>query len=80
MGQKKNVSYHSRNQTISFDPDKKLRPFSESTKQVLRNYLDRYMDALKKGENYREAETRKFGGNPLPGEPGSESYFDKLNQ
>jgi len=60
------------------EPVKKIGPIDEKTKNMLKAYSTDYGRALKKGEEYRQNETKKFGGNPLPGQPGSEKYFQKL--
>ena len=58
---------------------KPLEPLKESTEKTLEVYSNRYNDALRKGEEYRKTETKKFGGNPLPGEAGSEKYFHRIS-
>ena len=57
---------------------KKIGPLEEKTRILLNSYSSDYGKALKKGEEYRRKETKKFGGNPLPGQPGSEKYFQTM--
>ena len=52
-----------------------MSPLEDKTRNLLRTYSSNFEEALRKGEEYRRIETKKFGGNPLPGEPGSEKYF-----
>ena len=60
------------------EPVKKIGPLDDEIRNLLNSYSDDHEKALKKGEEYRRKETNKFGGNPLPGEPGSEKYFIKM--
>jgi len=57
------------------EPIKKIGTLEDKTKNLLKSYSSDFEEALRKGEEYRRKETKKFGGNPLPGEPGSEKYF-----
>jgi|GEM_PF-4196255 len=63
-------------QKLGFNkPIKTMSPLEDKTRNLLRTYSSNFEEALRKGEEYRRIETKKFGGNPLPGEPGSEKYF-----
>lgn len=59
------LTSHTR-KTISVDKD---------TKKTLRSYGNYYKEAVKNGEIFVEKSTKKYGGNPLPWEPGGDNYF-----
>ena len=57
----------------------RLEPVPNNTRTALGRMSNSFKEALKKGEKYRKEETKKFGGNPLPGELGAERYFNKAS-
>ena len=56
-------------------PSGTLPPLDPQTEDYLNDLNRQVEDGLRKGELYRKTSKRKWGGNPLPGEPGSEKYF-----
>jgi len=57
---------------------RKRETLSINEKRFLRVHSDRYKEALKRGEQYRDYETKMFGGSSLPGEAGGNQYFEKV--
>lgn len=56
-------------------PAPKTITIDKETKKVLRSYGNYYKKAVKNGEIFLKKSTKKYGGNPLPWEPGGDSYF-----
>jgi hypothetical protein len=56
----------------------KLQPLRDSTRRLMDLYTSTYRHALERGKKLRKVETKKYGGTPLPSEPGGEKYFEKV--
>jgi hypothetical protein len=53
---------------------------NNSTKRAIHKFSGPFKIAFERGEKHLLKERKKFGGTPLPWEPGGEEFFEKVEE